>query len=361
MSNSPTQLTGNYEARGESLLQRAPVQVHDLLNAIAEANHSQSIYIANSAITELALNDPDWVGTAYCCLAHCLKEAGRYQEALAAAEKGKQRGFNLIGAWYYHDANVQSRNFLDDLPGALKAVEEAIAFFRTEESPGNQADHLSRKANILKQIASPLSQHEQSRAAAKSFVLQAIQAICASIAITEYWQDLDEELSALARIAARVDIEAEDLRFLQEMGPKITPVVETYFTLTQLRRVGASENFNRSIDARRSANREEAARLLKRALDLAPETSKEDRAFKAFLAYQHGVNLLMLNNLGNYRQGSSLSTSQISAAKEIRITWNECLRLYTTIGERHLAEFSRRFGNLTDAVANIRRDALMRG
>jgi tetratricopeptide (TPR) repeat protein len=354
-------LSGNYEARGEALLEKAPEQVHNLLNAIAEANHSHSVYIANKAIAELALNNADWVGTAYCCLAHCLKEAERYQESLAAAETGKQRGFNLIGAWYYHDAKVSSRNFLDDFPGALKAVEEAVEFFRAEGSPGNEADHLSRKANILKQIASPLSQQEQSREAAKSLVVQAIQSICASIAITEYWQDLDEELSALSRIAARVHLEVADLRFLQEMGPTVAPVVEKYFTPTKPQSMGASEYFNRSIEARKNGNREEAARWLKRAFDLAPETSEEGRAFKAFLAYQHGVNLLKLNSLENYRPRMPLSTSQFGAAKEIRNAWNECLRLYSTIGEKHLAVFNKRFANLTGAVASIRRDELMRG
>jgi hypothetical protein len=95
------------------------------------------------------------------CYAHCLKEAEKYQDALATSEKGKQLGFNLIGAWYYHDAVVSSYNFLDDLPRVLQAVEIAINFFREEESSGNEADHLSRKANILKQIASPLSQREE--------------------------------------------------------------------------------------------------------------------------------------------------------------------------------------------------------
>jgi len=145
------------------------------------------------------------------------------------------------------------------------------------------------------------------------------------------------------------------------MGPKVRAVVDTYFTLTKLRSMGATENFNRSVEARKNGDREEAARLLKRAFGLAPETTEQDRAFKTFLAYQHGVNLLMLNNLANYHQGSLLSTSQLSAVKEIRIAWNECLRLYKTIGEKQLAEFNTRFANLTEAIANIRRDGLMRG
>ena len=75
--------------------------------------------VAKTVIAGFERENIDWVGSAYCCYAFCLKETGQYQDALSAAEKGKQRGFNLNGAWYYHDANVSSRNFLDDLPGAL--------------------------------------------------------------------------------------------------------------------------------------------------------------------------------------------------------------------------------------------------
>lgn len=231
-------LSGNYEARGEALLEGAPEQVRNLLSTIAQGNHSHSIYIANKTIAELALENPEWVATAYCCLAHCLKEAGRYQESLAAAETGKRRGFNLIGAWYYYDATVSSLNFLDDLSGALQAVNKAVEFFHAEGSATNEADHLFRKTNILKQIASPLSRQRESQAVAKSFVLEAIQAICASVTITEYWGDLEEELDALARIASRVDIEADDLKFLENPAPQLAPMVEKYFTLHKLRSRG---------------------------------------------------------------------------------------------------------------------------
>jgi tetratricopeptide (TPR) repeat protein len=360
MSNLPdAQHPRSYADRGEALLTNAPEQVLNCLAAIASSDYSHSLTVIQTAIAALEDENPDWVGSAYCFYAHCLKQTSRYQKALKAAEYGKQRGLNLIGAWYYHDATVSSYNFLDDLAAALTAVDQAIEYFRTEGSPDNESDHLSRKANILKQIASPLSQLEQSKEAAKKFVLQAIQAICAAIAITEYWDDLREELSVLSRIAARLNIEASDLSSLQEMGPTVAPVVQTYFPLTNQRRDSASENHNRSVAARKKGNREEAARFLKRAFDVAPEASEEDRAFKTLIAYQHGVNLLRLNNLENYHPRLPLSSSQRNDVTEIRSVWNECLRLYSTISEQHLNDFNKRFANLSDAVSNIRADALM--
>ncbi len=241
MSDSPDHI---YEQRSQELLESAPPSILNLLNTIAAGDYSRSVVAARATIATLEREAADWVGCAYCCYAHCLKETREYRDSLRALEQANQRGFNLMGAWYYHDANVSSRNFLDDLLGAVKAADEAIISFHEAGSPSNAADHLSRKANVLKQIAAPLSRSEQSRAAAKGLVLQAILAICASIEITQYWEDLDEELSALARIAARVDLEAADLEFLQARGPHVASVREKYFTLNKLRVLAASEKLN---------------------------------------------------------------------------------------------------------------------
>src|ERR1043165_1014367 len=346
------------QARSQALCEQAPEQFLNLLNVLA-AGADNAIPICERVMTSLDRDRSDWTGTAYACYAHCLKESKRYREALLAAEKARQLRLNLIGEWYYHDAVVSCYNFLDDMANALEAADAAIRFYRNEQDFDNESDHLSRKANILKQIASPLSYHEQSRVAAKNFILQAIHSICSAIAITKYWQDLEEELSAIARIAARTDIEAEDLRSLREMGPQVTLIVERYFTLPKLRGTGASEYFNRSIEARKKGNREDAAVLLKRALDLAPEESEEDRCFKAFLAYQHGVNLLKLNNLENHHPLLPYPAGQLGVVREIRDAWNTCLRLYSTVSENHLQDFNRRFANLTHAKQAILGDRLM--
>jgi hypothetical protein len=75
--------------------------------------------------------------------------------------------------WYYHDAVVTSYNFLDDLSNALIATEQAVEYFSSQSSVVNLADHLCRKADILKQIASPLSFAESSRQHAKTLILLA--------------------------------------------------------------------------------------------------------------------------------------------------------------------------------------------
>jgi hypothetical protein len=159
-----------------------------------------------------------------------LERVEQYQEAITFAEQGKQLGLSLIGHWYYYDVVVQALNYLDDLPMALQAADAAIRFFHNEESPGNEADHLCRKANILKQIAFPLSIHAESITKAKGYTLQAIEAICESLSImSEGSEDLAEELDGLARIAARVNVRPGDLKFLDRMNPQIFPIIKQYF------------------------------------------------------------------------------------------------------------------------------------
>src|SRR5688572_9071070 len=175
------QIPSSHAVRGEALLTNGPDPVLNLLAVIAASDYSHVLSVTQTVIAALERANPDWVGCIYCFNAHCLKEMGRHQEALNAAEQGKQRGLNLIGAWYYHDINVSAR---------------------------------------------------------------------------------------------RVEIEASDLSCLQKMGPVVTPLVETYFPLTKHRRDSASESFNRSVVARKNGNREEAARFLKHAFDIAPEASE---------------------------------------------------------------------------------------
>ena len=350
----------SFEIRSQAELRGAPPQFIRAFYTLGNIEPKQSMEAFASVIPNLSEDYPMWAGTGMCCYAYCLKEMEEYQEAVARAENGKQLGLSLMGHWYYHDVVVQSLNMLDELPRALQAAEAAIQFFRDERSSGNTASYLVSKANVLKQMAAHLSSQEESKAVAKTCTVEAIKAICTSLSInSEGMEDVREELGALASIAARVDVRAPDLDFFRGLSPEILPFIEQQFGNMNLKDLTAMELFNQSVETRRRGDREHAAILLKRALNVATEQTDEDRAFKAFLAYQHGVNLLKANNLETYHAGRQLSPAEAKAADEIRFAWKECLRLYETVGQQHLSEFSKRFANLTDAVWNIKRDNLM--
>jgi hypothetical protein len=82
---------------------------------------------------------------------------------------------------------------------------------------------------------------------------------------------------------------------------------------------------------------------------------------KAFLAYQHGVNLMHLHNLENYRRALPISTRQQGAINEIRHSWNKCLRLCSTLSQKHLADFSglSNFYGLNRAIEELEKSLML--
>ena len=348
----------SYEARGALLLDNAPAAFMTALQTLN--TNENSIAVFAECIPLIEEGDPEWSGAAYACLAYCLKDAKDYKNALIAAGKAKERGINLIGMWYYHDAVVTSYNFLDDLSNALIAAEQAVEYFSSESSVLNLADHLFRKANILKQIASPLSFAESSRQQAKAFILSAIESACESLVLMEMDNFQEDEITAMARIASRLDITEDDLQILQRFRLLIPEVINRYFAIGPLRQRGVYENFNMSVEARKHGDRARAAVLLQRAFDLSDEDNEEDRAMKALIAYQHGVNLLQLHQLETYNPRTAISSAQHAVAEEIRRYWNECLRLYATLSVEKVRDFKQRLADLRHAVEAINSDRLMR-
>lgn len=165
-------------------------------------------------------------------------------------------------------------------------------------------------------------------------------------------------MTVIARIAARVGVQPDELASLEKMD-QIRPIIQQFFSARTLNRIAVAECRNLSVAARKNGNRQEAAIYLRRALDVAPEETENDRAFKAFVAYDYGVNLLKLSGLEQYQVEKLQNLSIRRTAEEIIDAWNKCLQLYSTISSEGLSDFNKSFVNLTDAVWNIKCDPLM--
>lgn len=323
-----------------------------------DLNQAMNSLIAN--IPALEEIDKEWAGTAYCCYAHCLKEVGRYQDAVEYAQKGRQLGLNLVGSWYHHDAMVNSLNYIDMLPEAAQAVNEAIRFYESEESSLDMADHLSRKANILKQIAAAISYDSERFEEAKPLIIEAIHSICKSFSIMNPgWEEMKEELNAIFRIAARVGVKREDLGFLDDMA-NIEKIVETYLDVRKLSRGAVAECHKLAGKAIQEGNRLGAISHFERAIKIAGEREPEDRAYKAFIAYQYGICLMKMHRLDDIRFANMFDPEVHGAIKKIQHLWNETIRLYSTLSADFISDFDRRLPpGLSHAVRTIKQDPLM--
>jgi hypothetical protein len=171
----------------------------------------------------------EWSATACCCAAYCVSELGSHEEAISMAQMGKNLGFLEVGAYYYYSAMWNSLNQMDRLPEAADVAGEAVDFFSSHGSPGDVCMNLGRKANVLKQLASHLSRSSDPQRA-RPIIVDAIQALCDSLAITTVgWEEpCPGEFEAMATIARRVGVSRRDLTFLDSM-PKVNALVSQFF------------------------------------------------------------------------------------------------------------------------------------
>jgi len=342
-------------------LEQAPPVLTDALAAGGPFGDLESCEEAfRAAIPLVRRSAPEWAGTAHCLYAGTLKEMENHLAAIEHAGIGKELGLNLVGQWFYFDVMEYCLNQLDRLDEALQIADQAIKFFEQNGLEGFHADHLSRKANVLKQMAAPLSRDPAGSKEAKALITQALYAICKSLSINKTeWKSQEEEFKHISRIAARVGVTADDLGFLDSMDD-VRDLVNPYMGTTSLPRRSAAQLYNLAIEAIKKNDRALAVRYYADALSLTREDNPEDRAFKAFLAYQYGVCLLKMNRLEVFDPSTRLSAAGCHAIVQIQALWNTTRRLFSSLDPELIGRWDQRFPpGLTDAVGRIEQDPWM--
>jgi tetratricopeptide (TPR) repeat protein len=301
-----------------------------------------------------------WPGTSSCILAFICKEREEYNKAIMLAKTGKKFGIEFLGYHYYYHSLMVSLNLTDQLLECLKISDEAIEFFRREDSPAELSDYYYQKSNILKQMAAPYSHNidNLSQTRTKELIIEGIRCVCQSLEImSEGWENyLKEDLDPIIRIATRVGVTRKDLSFLEEMH-EIKPISDRFFDDYGLTMQGVCQCFNEAQEKKKKGNRQEANLWFKRTMQIAPEDKPYDRAFKAFIAYQSGVNLLKIYNLEDNRPDNIVDTTTRKAIEDIRSLWKTSLRLYDSLSPQEISDFDQDYPpGLTDAVWNIKRD-----
>lgn len=302
-----------------------------------------------------------WPGTSSCILSFICKERKEYDQAIKFAKAGKKFGIEFPGYYYYYHSMMISLNLTDQLLECLKIIDEAIDFFSREDSLADLSDYYYQKSNILAQMAAPYSHSidTHSLARAKEQIIEAIHCVCQSLAIiSEGWEKyLKEDLIPLLKIAARAEVTRKDLPFLEEMH-EITTIINYFFNDYDLNERAAYECFNEAQKKKLEGSRHEADMWFKRFLQMAQERVAYDKAFKAFVAYQAGVNLLKIYNLEDNRPDNIVDVPTREAVERIRSLWKTTLHLYETLSPQEVSDFDKDYppGLLTDAVWNIKRD-----
>ena len=355
-----------YRRRGLEELRNAPDAFQAGLSAISEGDigRASRVFAEFADLPETAasevVDNRVWRANALACLAYCAAEQGMYEDAATLARASNELGFSLTGGYYFHDAYVKALNRLDRLPEALSAADDAVRYFREEGSISNVADHLFRKANILKQMAALFSRSDREDEA-KLRIMEAIRALCKS---AEYIGAVDDdewrgELEVMVRIASRTGATVQDFSFLDSM-PSVRPLVERQLG-ANFARIATAELRNIALEMIRAGRRDRAAQYLERANAVAPEETQEDRAFKALLiCYQYGVCLLKMYALEHFQPSETPDSTKWGAVKRIQEMWNETLRLYRTLSPEYVRDFDGRWPpGLAEAARAIRRDRIM--
>jgi tetratricopeptide (TPR) repeat protein len=320
-------------------------------------------WVAGELAAARVFADSNWDVVARCCRAYCLMQQNRHDEAISSARSLAPDAVPLAGRWYRYMALVVSLNMKDDLSAAFVTAEEAIKYFEEQNYPLALPAILSQKTNILKQQASVLSRDAARNAEAKPLVIEAIRCACLDRELCETFEmsemgpdSQEEEISALARIAARVGLTRADLWFLDEMTG-IEDWNNKYFSPGSLEGQAAAECWNMAIEALRENDRERALPWYQRAYEQVGEETANARAFKALVAYQYGVCMLKLQGLENVPP-RQVPSQKRNAVSKIRALWNHTIQLYATLDDATRRQDEETIANVRKALMH---DQLMHG
>lgn len=354
-------ISDNYDQKLDLELEQAPSNFLFAIKSLTNSDITTCIDVLKSIIPKYEEQGNNWTGSAYCCLAYCYKQQGNWKDAIELAEKGDGFGLNITGYWYYHDVMVNAMNSADRVEDALLNARNAVNFYRERNSILNTSNFLLSKSNILKQLAAVCSKELISYPKAKEYVIEAIEDIVESYSLYNIsWDESKEDLIALSNIAARVGVVSDDLNKIYEFK-NVQSMVTEFFSPKILIDKAVSENFNKAVDSIKKNDRGIAAVFYEIAYQVAPEDSEENRAFKALICYQCGVNLLYLYKLDQRVSKEIYTIEQINIIKQIQKYWKETIRLISSLSQNFIHDFDRRLPpGLRSAVKNILSDRIMK-
>ena len=227
----------------------------------------------------------------------------------------------------YYGTLALAYNMNDDLDLARRTCEEGIKFLSSQGPLDETASPLlGAHANILKQLAAPIS-HEPSRMAeAQRLTIEAIKDLCTACSLDpDRMQADEEEIDALARIAVRAGVQRRDLSFLDALQ-NIEPWRERYFDPTQMRRQGVSQFYNAGVKASEEHDFGRAMFWYEKALSRVEEGSDNERCFKAVTLYNYGLAILDANGL-NEDNLPPWNKERLAAIVKTRECWNDAVGL----------------------------------
>lgn len=102
----------------------------------------------------------------------------------------------------------------------------------------------------------------------------------------------------------------------------------------QEQRQKAQQVFNNAHQLRQQERRQEAAAVFDQALELAPEELRGDRTWKAFAAYQAGLNLMTLHGLDAGGDERLMDGPRRAALEDLRSHWTRMMDLVTSVNRQ---------------------------
>jgi tetratricopeptide (TPR) repeat protein len=227
----------------------------------------------------------------------------------------------------YYGTLALAYNMNDDLALARSTSEEGIAFLRGDGPLDNRASPLlAVHANVLKQLAAPISLDPKKLGEARRLATEAIWDLCTACSLdSERTQSDEEEIGAIARIAVRAGVQGDELGFLDSMQ-NIGPWRDQYFNPTYMRRQAASQFYNAGVQASEENDFGRAIFWYEKALAQFEEGSDNERCFKAVTLFNWGLAILDANGL-NDDDLPPWTEPRLSAVVKARERWNEAVGL----------------------------------
>ncbi len=162
-------------------------------------------------------------------------------------------------------------------------------------------------------------------AKAKELAIEAIHSICQSLEIdSDGWEELENEVNIINKIAARAGVKESDLHFLEEMAD-IRDITQRFFSDSRLANDAFHACFGEADLKIKEGPREEAIFWFRQAILTAREGPPFTTALKGLMAYEAGEKILELYNEEINNPKGNYSPRRKAIIEDIRYFWRIAL------------------------------------